>query len=260
MSSFFDAAAKTYDDTFTYTKIGKAQRNKVYENLSYVLSSDKQLHILELNCGTGVDAVTFAQKNHNVIATDISEEMIKVASARNNHENLIFKVLDVKNLRRDTFRESFDMVFSNFGGLNCLSIEELNTFIKTVSQLLKPQGKLFMVLMPKNCAWEQIYFLAKGAVKKAKRRNTNQSLLVNVDGEKVPTWYFNPKDIVEITQEHFSVTNYFPIGITVPPSYLEKSFLTKKPFWNILENLEKRLSNRFLARYADHFLIELTKK
>lgn len=260
MSSFFDISASTYDDTFTNTKIGRAQREKVYKNLDTIFSTDKKLDVLELNCGTGVDALAFAKKGHKIIATDISEEMIKIADKKNNCKNLNFKVLDCKNLSVHTFQNQFDVIFSNFGGLNCLSIEELKNVLLTAFSLLKPNGKLIIVLMPKSCIWEQLYFLSKGDLKKAKRRNTNEALLVNVDGVQVPTWYFNPKEIIEISDENFTVTNFSPIGISVPPSYLETSFLTKFPIWNVLKTLEKRLSSRFLSKYADHFLIELTKK
>ena len=114
--------------------------------------------------------------------------------------------------------------------------------------------------MPKKCIWEQIYFLLKGDFKNYKRRNTEQALLVNVDGIQVPTWYFNPDEIIRVSKKKYTKTNCVPIGITVPPSYLEKSFLTKIPVWNVLKIIEKKVSNNFLSKYADHFLIELTKK
>ncbi|MGK0421689.1 MAG: ubiquinone/menaquinone biosynthesis C-methylase UbiE [Polaribacter sp.] len=260
MSSFFDGVAKTYDHTFTNTKIGREQRKKVYKSISHIFFSEEKVNVLELNCGTGVDAIAFAKKGHSIIATDISEEMINVANKKNSYNNLIFKVLDCKKLTSDSFEKEFDVVFSNFGGLNCLSLDELKILIQGVYEILKPGGKLVMVLMPKNCIWEQLYFSFKGRFKKAQRRKTNNSLLVNVNRVAVPTWYFNPKEIIKASNENFTTTKCFPIGITVPPSYLEKSFLTKKPIWNILKMIEKNLSNRFLAKYADHFLIELTKK
>ena len=130
----------------------------------------------------------------------------------------------------------------------------------TIYGILAPGGKLIMVLMPKKCIWEQIYFLLKGDFKRYKRRNTEQALLVNVDGIQVPTWYFNPDEIIEISKKKYTKTNCVPIGITVPPSYFEKSVLTKTPVWNVLKIIEKKLSNNFLSKYADHFLIELTKK
>ncbi|MDC1162233.1 class I SAM-dependent methyltransferase [Tenacibaculum sp.] len=258
MSSFFDVAAKTYDYTFTNTKIGKEQRKKVYKHIEDIFLSERKVDVLELNCGTGADAIVFAKKGHTIIATDISEGMIKVANNKNVYDNLSFETLDCKNLSEKSFKKKFDVVFSNFGGLNCLSKNELKNLIEVT--LLISGGKLVMVIMPKNCIWEQLYFSIKGSFKKAKRRNTNEALLVNVEGISVPTWYFNPKEIIEISETNYLVTKCVPVGIAIPPSYLEKSFLTKKPIWSILKIIEKKLSNRFFARYADHFLIELTKR
>ncbi|CAM1373100.1 class I SAM-dependent methyltransferase [Tenacibaculum xiamenense] len=261
MNDFFDFAAKTYDDTFTNSKVGIEQRKKVYKNLGCIFSSEKRLNILELNCGTGVDAMTFAKNNHSILATDISQEMLKIARERNNDfENVDFEVLDFKDIKDKVFTEPFDVVFSNFGGLNCLPLNELKNLIDSISNLLAPKGKLIMVLMSKKCLWERIYFFSKGKFREAKRRNTNNSLLVDVNGAKVPTWYFNPREIENISEEKFRITNCTPIGIIIPPSYLEDSFLTTPFIWKKLKKLERGFSNSFWAKYADHYLIELTKK
>jgi len=260
MNSFFDIAATNYDTTFTNTKIGKEQRKKVYKNLDIIFNATTSLDILELNCGTGIDAIAFAEKGHQIIATDISEEMIKVANSKNNNTSLSFQVLDCKKLTKNTFEKQFDIVFSNFGGLNCLSFNNLSNLLHTVSELLKPKGKFIMVLMPKNCLWEQLYFSLKGNFKKSKRRNTEEALLVNVDGIQVPTWYYNPKDVEKMLTNNFAVTNCVPVGITVPPSYLETSIATQFPIWNVLKTTENIISNAVFTKYADHFLIELTKQ
>ena len=51
-----------------------------------------------------------------------------------------------------------------------------------------------------------------------------------------------------------------PIGIAIPPSYLDSFFSTKKRWLQLLIWKEKWLSSRFLAKYADHFLILFEKK
>ncbi|TCP28280.1 ubiquinone/menaquinone biosynthesis C-methylase UbiE [Tenacibaculum skagerrakense] len=260
MHSFFDIAAATYDDTFTNTKIGLEQRKKVYQSLDFILNQDKKLNILELNCGTGEDAIAFAKKGHKIIATDISEGMIAVSQSKNSYENLHFEVLDSKAIYQDRFKNNFDVIFSNFGGLNCLCFEDLKSVINDSFSVLKPKGKFIMVLMPKNCLWEQIYFYAKGDFKKAKRRSTTDSLLVNVEGEDVPTWYYNPSDIETMLPKDLKITNILPVGFAVPPSYLENSILTKSILWPVLKSIEKRIKRPYFAKYSDHFLIELTKE
>jgi len=171
MENNFDIHAQNYDTIFTHSVIGKAQRDQVYDYLSKELSIKNQLHVLELNCGTGEDAVYLHKKGHHVIATDISEEMIAVA--KNKHQDITL----------------------NFGGLNCLSDVQLQAFLKTSEALLTDQGKLIMVIMPKHTLWERFYFLLKFQFKNAFRRNTTKAIYANVEGVQVPTWYYNPKDV-----------------------------------------------------------------
>ncbi len=260
MLNGFDIASNQYDNTFTFSNIGKAQRSRVFKYINPIISTGEKLSILEINCGTGEDAIHFAKLGHQVIATDISEGMINIAKSKKHPKNVIFKTQDINTITEQLFDRKFDFIFSNFGGVNCLSKPQLDAFLKKAISLQKPNGKLVIVLMPKQCLWEQFYFSLKGDLKKAKRRNTNKSILANVDGVSVPTWYYNPKDIVFLTKSLYQLNSIKPIGISIPPSYLENSFLAKKPTLNILKGIDSILTGSYWAKYADHFLIELTKK
>ncbi|WP_298419111.1 class I SAM-dependent methyltransferase [uncultured Kordia sp.] len=259
MHSDFDIAASQYDSIFTYSNIGKAQRKLVFKYINPIIKQEKKRSILELNCGTGADAIEFAKLNHDVIATDISSGMIEKAKAKAHPENVTFKVQDINTITKDTFNKKFDFIFSDFGGLNCLSKKQLTTFLETSTGLLNPKGKLVMIIMPKHCLWERLYFNLKGDRIKANRRNTNKSVIANVDGVGVETWYFNPKEIIELAPSNYTKGLIKPIGLTIPPSYLENSFLAKTPFLSIFKGLDSILTHSSLAKYADHFLIELQK-
>jgi len=263
MKKDFDHIAKNYDTDFTHSEIGKLQRKSVYKYLEKLPS---KLNILELNCGTGEDALWFSQRGNTVLATDISEEMIKVARAKTKEIDTIkIKQLDIKNLHvilsnSETFREKpqFDLIFSNFGGLNCLNKQELQDFFVSVSKILSKNGKIILVIMPKNTLWESLYFLFKGHFKNVFRRNTNEVINVNVEGKDVKTWYFNPREIKKSGYNSFKLVKTRPIGFFIPPSYLEKYFKKHKRFLSILDMLEKQIGKLgFLSRFSDHYLIEL---
>ncbi len=258
MPNHFDTHAKNYDSVFTYSQIGKAQRKRVYKFMEqYVLRSHART-ILELNCGTGEDAYYFQQKGHRVLATDVSEKMIETAKAK--FPDVSFSPLDITQLSSTTFSKKFDLIFSNFGGLNCLSPEQLNDFLLVSSTLLTTGGKLALVLMPKKCVWERVYFWLKGDRKKANRRNTEQKVWVHVEGIQVPTWYYNPEDIQKSLSDTFETIALKPIGIAIPPSYMESFFQSKPILLGMIKWLEKLFSTRILAKYADHYLIVLEKK
>lgn len=259
MKTDFDVAAKSYDTIFTNSKVGIAQRKMVYKHLNTLLKSERK-SILEVNCGTGEDAIFFSKNNHDVIATDISEEMITVAREKSNNTSVEFKVQDITTISASNFNKTFDLIFSNFGGLNCLSKDDLHSFLKTCDNLLKTNGKLALVIMPKNCLWERMYFYLKGNRKKANRRHTTKPVLANVNGIKVKTWYYNPEQLRELEKDKFTTKLVKPIGLAIPPSYLENSVLTSFPFFSILKMLDKIFNFSYLSKYADHYLIILEKK
>lgn len=260
MNSGFDTAALDYDSDFTNSVIGKMQRQWVYHHFSEIISENQFKDILEVNCGTGEDAIWLANQNFNVTATDISTAMISLAQNKSNHKNLIFNKVNINDIS-NTFKDrKFDLIFSNFGGLNCLSEIQLELFFKNAAELLSEKGKLVLIIMPGNTLWEQFYFLVKGKFRSAFRRK-KKAVTANVNGEKILTHYYNPKEILTLAEYYFNFKQQNPIGFFVPPSYLEPFFKNKTRWIAGLNALEKKITNcSFLAKYADHYLIAFEKK
>ena len=77
----FDRVADSYDELFTHTAIGMAQRKQVWGKLIAAFLTGSR--ILELNCGTGEDARFLAARGRSVVACDASTEMIEVAKRHN---------------------------------------------------------------------------------------------------------------------------------------------------------------------------------
>ena len=102
MQSPFDKIAPVYDELFTNTAIGKMQRNIIYNYMDESLSTNQQINILELNCGTGEDAVYFAKKGFGVVATDVSEEMLKITEEKINKlkKDIDSKLEEEKKVRK----------------------------------------------------------------------------------------------------------------------------------------------------------------
>jgi ubiquinone/menaquinone biosynthesis C-methylase UbiE len=254
----FDTAANNYDNSFTNTIIGKIQRELVYECVTKHLPENQK--ILEINCGTGEDALWFSKNGHEIFATDISSKMIAVAKNKKEANNIEFKPLDINEMGNSISPNSFDIIFSNFGGLNCLSEIELLYFFQNSIDILKPNGKIMLVVMPKNALWERLYFIAKFNFKAVFRR-LKKSTLANVDGEVVPTYYYNPKRIKKIANHPYDFCAQYPIGFFIPPSYLEPFIKRHALILSILNYLEKKIKRlSFLAKFSDHYLIIFQKK
>src|SRR5262249_61700541 len=72
--------AASYDVAFTESLIGRAQREVVWDLLKRVFHRGDR--ILELNCGTGEDALFLVRRGVSVVAYDASPRMIEVANQR----------------------------------------------------------------------------------------------------------------------------------------------------------------------------------
>ena len=92
MSPEFDAIAAGYDAEFSHTLLGKMLRERVrmvMQEQKWVQKPQKEASsstiiplALELNAGTGEDALWLAQQGWQVLATDISAEMLAQAEQK----------------------------------------------------------------------------------------------------------------------------------------------------------------------------------
>ncbi len=207
MQTPFDKIAPAYDELFTNTAIGKMQRNIICKYLDESLSTNHQLNILELNCGTGEDAVYFAKKGFSVVATDVSDEMLKITEDKINNFGLSNYIttqkIDLINPSDFNFEQKFDLVFSNFGGLNCVDKEALKNLSVVLSGILNDRGRIIFVIMPNFSLWESFYFLMKIKIDKVFRRASTKPLNVNLNGGNVQTFYYSPKEIANIFGNKF---------------------------------------------------------
>lgn len=253
----FDQAASLYDRTFTESEIGKRQRARVYYWLNQVNFPKSDQRMFEINCGTGADAEYFYQKGVRVTATDGSPEMIQVARS-SREKGIDFKVLDFSEVNETTIQG--EAVFSNFGGLNCLNQTELIQLFERISKSQKKGDSLAVVIMPRFCLMEGLYFFARFKWGKLFRRNTANGLPVNVDGKAVMTYYHSPRSVKKMLPE-YTIQLKKPVAICLPPSYLEPFFQNRPRFLQLLNALEKNLGRISLfSGWSDHYILVAEKK
>jgi ubiquinone/menaquinone biosynthesis C-methylase UbiE len=218
----FDAAAARYDETFTSSLIGQAQRGAVWKELAKTFRAGDR--VLEIGCGTGIDACFLAERRVRVVACDASSRMIEVTTQRiaeRGFQDFVRpRVLRAEDLAFLPFDKSFDGAFSNFGVLNCL--QDLWPIASNLAQLLKPGAKVLLCWMPPQCAWETIWHLAHGNLDKAFRRLNRGGIDARIaDGASLRVHYPSVKSLARAFAHDFRVQSIKGIGIAVPPSYLE---------------------------------------
>ncbi len=257
LQTAFDTYAADYDAHFTHTPIGQMQRQRVYNYLNPLLKTPKS--ILELNCGTGFDAHTLARKGHCVTATDISQGMIDFAKAKQDGNNPNFKCIDLRQIHTLNLPKQ-DFIFSNFGGLNCISANDFKTLSQHWHTQLNTDGLVLAIIMGTRCWWENFYFKRIGH-KGYQRRQNSEGVSTTINGETFTTWYYSPQQVSTFLQNHFITMQVRPIGLFVPPSYLNAYFKNKGWALKGLYALEKLFGNfSKWANYADHYSILLKRR
>ncbi|MBP6827283.1 MAG: class I SAM-dependent methyltransferase [Saprospiraceae bacterium] len=242
---------------------------------------------LELNCGTGEDAVWLARQGWQVLATDVSPEMVAAARQKAINagvEDLVrAEVCAMENIGRinptpdpspngrgdATSNVAFGamsplplgegsgvgLILSDFGGLNCMPSESLKKLSLDLQGLISKNGCFIAVVMSRFCWWEIFYFLLKGQPRNAFRRFGKKPLTAPLDANTaVQTWYYSPAEF----RRHFpgwQATGIRPVGFWLPPSYLNPFFEKHPRFLRALNYLETHFTPAWLSPMADHFFI-----
>ncbi|HEU4651500.1 MAG TPA: class I SAM-dependent methyltransferase, partial [Croceibacterium sp.] len=166
----FDPLAGDYDRAFTASAIGLRLRAAVWRRTDRAFAPGDR--VLELNCGTGEDAVHLAARGVRVLATDSSPAMLAVARAKAERAGLRglveFAEMPVEDLSGLPPRARFDGVLSNFGGLNCVA--ELPGVARALAAVTRPGGRVLLCVMGPAAPWEWGWYLARGEPRKAMRR------------------------------------------------------------------------------------------
>jgi SAM-dependent methyltransferase len=218
--AYWDTAAETYDRDFTETVVGKARRDAVWRELDRLFVPGQ--HILELNCGTGIDALHLAKRGVKVLACDISPRMIELARKRVAREGcgpaIDFRVLATEAIAKLSTEASFDGAFSNFSGLNC--VQNLAATGNDLAGLLRPCARVLLCMIGRFVPWEIVWFAIHRDFRRAVQRlGAGTSRLV--EGGLLRVQYPSVSETAAAFALGFDLRRWSGIGIGVPPSYME---------------------------------------
>lgn len=257
----FGKQAAVFDELYSSNLIIQYKRQRVRDHVQQFIKPHS--NILELNAGTGEDAIWFAQQGHRIHATDISKRMqiklIGKIKKSNLESSISYEICSFTELDKLQNKGPYDLIFSNFAGLNCTG--ELNKVLDSFSSLLNPGGIATLVLLPKFCLWETMLFV-RGEFKTAFRRFfSSKGVQATVEGEQFICWYYDPSYIINNMKDEYELLSVEGLCTLVPPSYFE-NFPNKRAS---LFNWLKKKENKWKAKWpwksiGDYYIISLRKK
>jgi len=258
VNAAFSKQSAVFDDLENGNLIIQWMRSRIRQHVLSLWKPGE--HILELNAGTGLDAIFFAQQGLYVHATDNAEGMI--SQLQNKVTEL--KLKDKITIERCSFLEldklqqsGFDHIFSNFGGLNCT--DKLADVITSFDNLLKPGATATLVIMPPVCPWE-LSLALKGNFKVAFRRLKKDGAPSNVEGISFNSYYYSPSKVERMFGRKYRTLAIEGLCSVVPPPYLEKFPERYSGVFKGLTLLESSIADAWPFRaWADHFIITMQK-
>ncbi len=215
-------------------------------------------HLLEINCGTGIDSLWFAERGLRITATDDAPGMLaeleRKSAARTDlqltHQRCSFLQLD------RLAPLAADAVFSNFGGINCT--DRIQDVLHGIDARLAPGGICALVIMPRCSPWELIEVL-RGNVRYAFRRYGKGGAPAKVEGVPFRCWYHDVRDVRRVLPG-YTVVDRMALSFFMPPPHLGPFAARHPRFTRLAERMETALCRwPFIRSRGDHYLLILRK-
>ncbi|MGH8214003.1 MAG: class I SAM-dependent methyltransferase, partial [Rhodanobacteraceae bacterium] len=197
----FDSVAEDYDGPRGNNELIQRMRRTMWNaaRSEFFIGS----RLLDLGCGTGIDAVEFAGAGYRVLATDWSPQMVARTRSRilaaGAGDNVEARQLGIQQL--DALEDRFDGIYSNFGPLNCAP--DLAAVAAQCARLLRPGGKLVFSVIGRLCPWEIAHYAWRRRFGRATVRLRRGDVAVGMNRQTIWTRYYFPREFHRCFSAHF---------------------------------------------------------
>lgn len=121
-----------------YDLLSQGNDERAHLSLEKILRENKARTVLDLTCGTGAQALWLASKGFQVVGSDQSHELLKIAAMKAKDAGLTipFHYGDMREVRLG----KFDAVITIFNAIGHLTRKDFETALKNIKENLNPGG------------------------------------------------------------------------------------------------------------------------
>jgi 2-polyprenyl-3-methyl-5-hydroxy-6-metoxy-1,4-benzoquinol methylase len=257
----FDSVAADYDGPRGNNALIQDMRGEMWRWLDASFAPGSRL--IDIGCGTGLDAIRMARIGHRVTATDWSPQMIRRTEDRAAREQLQQRVqalaLGAQELRGLDGEGGFHGAYSNLGPLNC--VPDLAELSRQCARLVMPGGALVFSVIGRVCPWEIAHYLRRGRWARVRLRFAREFVPVSMNGHTIWTHYYRPREFYRAFQREFVLSHVRGLCLFAPPPYLTWVRERHPRGYQWLRRLDRRYAGWPLLRgMGDHFLIVMRRR
>jgi len=260
----FDSAASSYDKETATNPAMNYMRQVSLRILKRCFRPGERL--LEIGCGTAKEALALAREGIEILATDPSAEMLKIAKQKiaqaKPQAPIRLRQLAASELDKLLAPERglpFDGAYSSFGPLN--GERDLRPVGKALYELVRPGGLVVLSIMNRFYLLETLWYLSHLAPGTATRRWSGQAMVPISSGgkERMLTYYHTPRAVLRAFRG-FERVSCRALPLLLPPPYLARLWERWPSLWPKLLPIEEKLSSwQPLCALGDHFVLILRR-
>ena len=253
VSQGFDRLAPRYDELIESNPLHAHLRVRSLAWLDEAFHPG--MHVLEIGCGVGTEAVHLAGRGVEVTATDASQAMVDLTQERVRTHGVQERVHVVRcaagkiSTRFDS--ASFDGAYASFGPLNCEP--DLRQAFGEIAAVMKPGSNLLTSIVSRPCVMEMTAAAAHLAFRKAFRR-LSEATSIDLNGTgAVTVRAYSEGEIRRSLGAWFRIERLEGWLVALPPPYLAEAWERVRILHRPLERADERLRNRWPFRgLGDH--------
>ena len=247
-----------------YDRYRPGPPESVLDVLAFVAGVERASLVIDLGCGTGLDAVHLARHGRRVVATDWSAKMVERTAARAADAGVTARV-DARRVGAHELRlldgakdGRFDGAYSNLGPLNC--VPDLPEHAAQCARLVRPGGHLVFTVIGRICPWEYLYYRWRRP-ERARIRAARGPVAVGMNGHTIWTSYYRPREFYAAFAAGFELVEFRALSLFLPPPYLVRWYERHPRFFETLGRLDDVTGGwPGLRNAGDHFLMVMRRR